>query len=89
METGIGFLAAIIAGGLAGWIAEKIMDSRMGVLSNIVLGMIGSIIGGVFLGLFGGFDREASFFSYLAAGVVGACLLIAIWRLVRGRSVKA
>ena len=39
METvGVGWLAAIIIGGIAGWLAEMFMKSNMGVLMNIVLG---------------------------------------------------
>jgi uncharacterized membrane protein YeaQ/YmgE (transglycosylase-associated protein family) len=39
--NGVGILAAIIVGGLAGWLAEKFMSSQMGLLANIVLGISG------------------------------------------------
>ena len=42
--TGLGWFAAIIVGGLAGWIAEKIMKSDMGLIMNIILGIIGAIV---------------------------------------------
>ena len=42
--TGLGWFAAIIVGGLAGWIAEKIMKSDMGLIMNIVLGIVGAIV---------------------------------------------
>ena len=32
---GVGWIGAIIIGGIAGWIAEKVTESRMGILSNI------------------------------------------------------
>ena len=34
----IGWIAAIIIGGIAGWLAEQFMKSNMGLLMNIVLG---------------------------------------------------
>ena len=37
----MGFLAAIIVGGLAGWLAEKVMKSDMGLIMNIILGVVG------------------------------------------------
>ena len=83
------FILAIIAGGIAGWIAEKLMNSRMGMLKNIILGMIGSVVGGLFINIFTDFNREGGFIAYIIAGVVGACILIAIWRAVMGRAVRA
>ena len=40
-EHQIGWIAAIIIGGIAGWLAEQFMKSQMGILMNIVLGIIG------------------------------------------------
>jgi uncharacterized membrane protein YeaQ/YmgE (transglycosylase-associated protein family) len=33
-ETQVGWIAAIIIGGLAGWLAERFMHSNMGMLMN-------------------------------------------------------
>lgn len=40
-ETGIGWIAAIFIGGVAGWLAEIFMKTNMGVLMNIILGIVG------------------------------------------------
>jgi uncharacterized membrane protein YeaQ/YmgE (transglycosylase-associated protein family) len=40
-----GFLALIVIGGLAGWIAGKIIGIRHGVLTNIIVGVAGARIG--------------------------------------------
>ena len=37
----VGWIAGIIIGGIAGWLAEQCMKSNMGLLWNIVLGMVG------------------------------------------------
>ena len=36
---GVGWLAAIIIGGIAGWLAQKVMNTNTGLLMNIVLGI--------------------------------------------------
>ncbi|TIM09027.1 GlsB/YeaQ/YmgE family stress response membrane protein [Mesorhizobium sp.] len=81
--NGVGWIAAIIIGGLAGWLAEMFMKSNMGVLMNIVLGIVGAIVLNAILqalniGAFG-----TGWIAYLITGFVGACLLILAGRLVR------
>ena len=83
-------ILAIIAGGIAGWIVEKLMSSRMGLLKNILLGMFGAVIGSGLLNFFiGGFSRNDGFLNYILAGVVGGCIVIAIWRALTGGRARA
>jgi uncharacterized membrane protein YeaQ/YmgE (transglycosylase-associated protein family) len=83
METAaVGWIAAIIIGGIAGWLAEQFMKSEMGLLMNIVLGIVGAAIASAILQFFG--IILAGWLGYLIAGFIGACLLIWIVRLVRG-----
>ncbi|RWO19345.1 GlsB/YeaQ/YmgE family stress response membrane protein [Mesorhizobium sp.] len=81
--NGVGWIAAIIIGGLAGWLAEMFMKSNMGILMNIVLGIVGAIVLNAILqalniGVFG-----TGWIAYLITGFVGACLLILAGRMVR------
>ncbi|RWP38842.1 MAG: GlsB/YeaQ/YmgE family stress response membrane protein [Mesorhizobium sp.] len=81
--NGVGWIAAIIIGGLAGWLAEMFMKSNMGLLMNIVLGIVGAIVLNAILqalniGAFG-----TGWIAYLITGFVGACLLILAGRMVR------
>ena len=39
----IGWIAAIIIGGIAGWLAEQFMKSQMGLVMNIVLGPLSPV----------------------------------------------
>ncbi len=81
----MGWIVAIIVGGLAGWIAEKIMKAEHGLLTNIILGIVGAMVLNALLSLVGlGF--AATFFGRLIAGIIGACLLIYGWRMVKGRT---
>ncbi len=41
---GVGWIAAIIIGGLAGWLAGKLMDIRFGIFMNIVIGIVGALL---------------------------------------------
>ena len=80
MENQIGWLAAILIGAVAGWIAEMLTRSNMGLITNIILGVIGA---GVATWLFGlmGIQMQAGWLTYLISGVVGASLLILATRL--------
>ncbi|TIN99809.1 MAG: GlsB/YeaQ/YmgE family stress response membrane protein, partial [Mesorhizobium sp.] len=42
--NGVGWIAAIIIGGLAGWLAEMVMKSNTGIFMNIILGIVGAIV---------------------------------------------
>ena len=77
----IGCIAAIIIGGVAGWLAEQFMKSDMGLVMNIVLGIIGAAVASAIFSFFG--INLGGWIGYLIAGFVGACLLIWIVRTVR------
>jgi uncharacterized membrane protein YeaQ/YmgE (transglycosylase-associated protein family) len=81
---GFGWIMTVVIGGLAGWIAEKIMKSDMGLIGNIVLGVIGAVILNAILA--GLFERTLyGFWGQLLVAVIGACIVIFGWRLIRGR----
>ncbi|WP_099826775.1 GlsB/YeaQ/YmgE family stress response membrane protein [Oceaniglobus indicus] len=79
---GIGFLGAIIVGGLAGWIASMIMKADTGIILNIGLGIVGAVILNLILSVFGIYAADA-WVPQLIVGLIGACLLIFVWRRVR------
>jgi uncharacterized membrane protein YeaQ/YmgE (transglycosylase-associated protein family) len=81
---GFGWIMTVIIGGIAGWIAEKIMKSDMGLIGNIILGVIGAVIlNAILIGLL---ERTLyGFWGQLLVAVIGACLVIFGWRLIRGR----
>ncbi len=86
---GVGWIGILVIGGLAGWIAEKLTKSEMGLFMNIATGIVGAYIGrfvanalGIQLGdMFSGW-----FLGNLAVSVVGAVILIVVFRLVRNRA---
>ncbi len=75
-----GFLAWVVIGLLAGWIAGVITRGRgFGCLLNVVLGLIGAVIGGWIFTRLG--IPAWGFWASLAAATVGAVVLVAIGRL--------
>jgi uncharacterized membrane protein YeaQ/YmgE (transglycosylase-associated protein family) len=83
-QAGIGWIAAILIGGIAGWIASGFMKSDTGVFVNIILGIVGAAVASVLFGLIG--ISFGGWLGYLAAGFIGACILIGGARAIRGRS---
>jgi uncharacterized membrane protein YeaQ/YmgE (transglycosylase-associated protein family) len=81
---GYGWLMTIVIGGLAGWIAEKLTRSDMGLLMNILYGIVGGFIGNVLANLVG--FQFAGFLGSLLGAVIGAVILISVIRMLRGRS---
>ncbi len=79
----VGFFMMLVIGALAGWIAERITKSDHGLFTNIVVGIAGAFVGGKLaevlqIPVFG-------FWRTLIAAVVGASLLILLWRMIRQR----
>lgn len=84
---GVGFFGTLLIGGLAGWIAEKLTRSEMGLILNIVTGIIGAFIGAFLanaLGLRLGEMFQGWFWGNLLVAVVGAVILILVVRMLRG-----
>jgi uncharacterized membrane protein YeaQ/YmgE (transglycosylase-associated protein family) len=83
-DAAVGWIAAIIIGGIAGWLAERFMKSDMGLIMNIVLGIVGAAVASAILSLVG--VNLGGWLGYLIAGFIGACLLIWVWRAIRARA---
>jgi uncharacterized membrane protein YeaQ/YmgE (transglycosylase-associated protein family) len=94
----MGIIAYIILGLLAGLIAKAIMPGKDpgGVIITILLGIAGSIIGGFLGGMLLGYGSASDagdvsrpgFVMRLVLAVVGAIILLAVYRLIKGKSVK-
>ncbi len=86
----MGWIIALIVGGVAGWLASLLMnrDASMGLFMNIVVGCIGSVVGNLIAGPLLGISGSVQEFSLtgLVVAVVGAVVLLAIVNLIqRGR----
>jgi uncharacterized membrane protein YeaQ/YmgE (transglycosylase-associated protein family) len=76
-----GFIAWLIVGLLAGFLAGKVMSGAgYGIIGDIVVGLIGAVIGGFVFGLF--VPGDAGFWGSVLVAFLGACILIFIVRSV-------
>ena len=85
----MGIIAFIILGLLAGWIAKALLpgDDPGGLIITTIIGVVGAILGGFLAGALFGADPMDEFFdisSWLTA-IVGAIILLVIYRMVAGR----
>lgn len=86
----MGWIIAIIVGGVAGWLASMVMkrDASMGIFLNIIVGIVGALIGNAVLAPLLGFGGSIQTFDLGAfvIAVLGAIVLLAVLNLVqRGR----
>lgn len=81
MERGI--LAWIIIGLIAGALAKLIMPGKDpgGIIVTIILGIAGSVVGGAVADMLGADGGPAG----LIGSVIGALILLAIYRIIVGR----
>lgn len=73
-----GILGAIIIGGLAGWVASKIVgtDASMGVVANVLVGVAGAVVGNLLLPMFGISGTTGwSIWSFVVA-LIGALIFL-------------
>ncbi len=83
------FVAWIILGLIAGFIASKIVNkSGEGFFMDIVLGVIGAVVGGYLFQTFGMAGvTGVNIYSILVA-VVGAVVVLFIYHLITGRRAR-
>ena len=78
----MGLLWSLLIGGVAGWLAGRIMKSAgNGVFVNILLGLIGGLVGGWVFGILG--LAAFGLIGRLIVATVGAVILIALARAIR------
>ena len=85
------FLFWIIVGLIAGALAKFVLpgDDPGGIIVTIIIGIVGAVLGGWLLSLvgIGGGAGSGGWIFSIIAGVIGAVILLAIYRLVANRAV--
>ena len=85
--TAVGWIGYVIIGGIAGWVASKIVrGGGSGILVDIVVGVIGGFLGGFILEHLG-FNVAGGrhWFTFFTA-LLGAIILLFVVRLLRSAS---
>lgn len=79
-----GFIAWIVVGLIAGFVAGKIMSgSGYGLLGDLIMGLIGAIVGGLVANLLIP-DANFGLIGSIIVSIIGACLLIWLVRAFTG-----
>jgi len=88
----MGWIIALIVGGVAGWLASMVMNrnSSMGIFWNIVAGCVGSVVGNALSGPLLGVRGSVQEFSVtgLVIAFVGAVIVLGIVNLIQRKSVR-
>lgn len=86
----MGIIGWILLGFLAGLIAQAIMpgEGRGGCIVTTLLGIAGALLGGFLAAILGLGDPIDEFFdlSTWAAAILGAVLILAVWRALSDRA---
>ncbi|MBN3459700.1 GlsB/YeaQ/YmgE family stress response membrane protein [Mycobacterium sp. DSM 3803] len=84
--TAVSWFAYLLIGGLAGWLASRIVKvPGQGILLNVLVGVAGGFLGGMLLGWLGfPVDDYRRLFTFVLS-LGGAVLLLGIVKLIRGR----
>ena len=81
----MGFIAWIIVGAIAGFLANQVMGSREGLLVVVVLGIVGGLVGGFVatsvlkVGSVNGINVES-----VVIATVGAIAVVLVFNLLQG-----
>jgi uncharacterized membrane protein YeaQ/YmgE (transglycosylase-associated protein family) len=82
-DSSVGFIAWIVVGAIAGFLANQVMGSREGLIMMVVLGIVGGLVGGFVatsvlkMGSVDGINLES-----IAIATVGAIAVVFVSRFV-------
>lgn len=82
----MGIISWIVLGAIAGFIANMIVGGKEGVILTIVLGIVGAVVGGYLAqAIFHKGDVTGVNVESIVIAVVGAIVVLFVWRAVAGR----
>jgi uncharacterized membrane protein YeaQ/YmgE (transglycosylase-associated protein family) len=83
----LGFIWWLIVGLIAGGLARLIMPGKdeMGLLATLLLGVAGSIVGGLVSWAIWGVDTQGFHPGGFLLSLIGAILLLWVWRTIKSR----
>jgi uncharacterized membrane protein YeaQ/YmgE (transglycosylase-associated protein family) len=83
------FILFLIIGGIAGWLAGRIMSGHgYGVIVDVILGIVGGLVGGWIVSALLGIQTTGLIASFIVA-LIGACILVAIVHMIKREPIRA
>lgn len=78
-----GLISAVIIGGLAGWLASKLVrGGGFGLIGNVILGIAGAILASWVLPKIG-IHLGGGFFGSVFSAMIGAALVLVIIKMIK------
>lgn len=81
----MGLIAWLVVGGIAGWLASKVIPTGLGLIGNILVGIVGGFLGGFLFNAIGEVGMTGLSLWSIFVAFVGAVVLLYLIRLVNGR----
>ena len=82
----MGIIAWIVLGAIAGFITNLIMGGGEGVILTVILGIVGAVVGGYLAGtVLKVADVTGINVESIVVAVVGAIIVVAVYRMIGGR----
>ena len=86
----MGIIVWIVLGAIAGFITNLIMGGKEGVIGTIILGIVGAVVGGYLAGtVLKVADVTGINVESIVVAVIGAVIVVAVYRMVMGRRTTA
>lgn len=80
----MGFIATIVVGLIAGWLASLIMKTGTGLIGDMIIGVVGGFIGGLLSQLLLGANLMSGInVTSIITALIGAIVLLAIVKVIR------
>lgn len=84
VSSSLSLLGWIIIGGLAGWLAGKVMrGAGFGIIGDIIVGIVGALVGVFLLSFL--ISADLGVIGSFVVALLGACILLGLLRAVSGR----
>lgn len=80
LAGGQNWLAWIVLGAIAGFVTKKLMGGSEGFITETILGIVGAVLFSFIAGLI--FNASLTFFPSLLVAIIGAMVVVAVWRTV-------
>jgi uncharacterized membrane protein YeaQ/YmgE (transglycosylase-associated protein family) len=82
----MGIIAWIVLGAIAGFITNLLMGGSEGIVATILLGIVGAVVGGYLTGtVLKVADVTGVNVESIVVAVIGAVVVVAVYRLFMGR----
>ena len=86
----MGIVSWIVLGAIAGFLANMLIGGGEGVLGTIILGIVGAVVGGyIASAIFHKGDVTGVNIESIVISVLGAILVLVVWRALQGNRTRA